>query len=123
MSRRSVFTDDNNRTGAAPPVAGLSWRIILAPYGGDGFTRQEARRGLLVPVANPEAVAGLLAIAFAANESDDPPPRVLALVDRPPSAPAERPGGEKSTAPPTTALLAAVRYACAKGVTIGAQVS
>ena len=77
----------------------------------------------MVPVANPEAVAGLLAIAFAANEPNDPPPRVLALVDFPPSAPAERPGGEKSTAPPTTALLAAVRYACAKGVTIGAQVS
>jgi hypothetical protein len=48
---------------------------------------------------------------------------VLALVDRPYSAPAETPGGEKGTAPPTTALLAAVRYAHAKGVTIGAQVS
>jgi hypothetical protein len=47
---------------------------------------------------------------------------VLALVDRPPSAPAETRGGEKGTAPPTTALLAAVRYAHAKGVTIGAQV-
>ena len=33
------------------------------------------------------------------------------------------PGGEKGTAPPTAALLAAVRYAHAKGVTIGAQVS
>jgi len=48
---------------------------------------------------------------------------VLALVDRSSSAPAETPGGEKGTAPPTTALLAAVRYAHAKGVTIGAQVS
>ncbi len=65
----------------------------------------------------------LLAIAFAAKEPDDPPPRVLALVDRPPSAPAETPGGEKGTAPPTTALLAAVRCAHAKGETIGAQVS
>jgi hypothetical protein len=32
-------------------------------------------------------------------------------------------GKEKDSAPPTTALLAAVRYAHAKGVTIGAQVS
>jgi hypothetical protein len=86
-------------------------------------TTSEDQRGLLVPVANPEAVAGLLAIAFAAKEPNDPPPRVLALVDRSPSAPAETPGGEKGTAPPTTALLAAVRYAHAKGVTIGAQVS
>ena len=44
-------------------------------------------------------------------------------MDRPPSAPAETPGGEKGTAPPTTALLAAVRCAHAKGETIGAQVS
>jgi hypothetical protein len=83
----------------------------------------ENQRGLLVPVANPEAVPGLLAIAFAANEPNDPPPRVLALVDRPPSASVEPQGGDKGTAPPTTALLAAVRYAHAKGVTIGAQVS
>ena len=48
---------------------------------------------------------------------------MLALVDRPPSTFAEPTGGEKGTAPPTTALLAAVRYAHAKGVTIGAQVS
>ena len=33
------------------------------------------------------------------------------------------PRGEEGTAPPTAALLAAVRYAHAKGVTIGAQVS
>jgi universal stress protein family protein len=86
-------------------------------------TTSEDQRGLLVPVANPEAVGGLLAIAFAAKERNDPPLRVLALVDRPHSAPAETPGGEKGAAPPTTALLAAVRYAHAKGVTIGAQVS
>jgi hypothetical protein len=121
MSRRTVFTDDRNGTGTGPP--GSAVENILAPCGGDGFTRQEARRGLLVPVANPEAVAGLLAIAFAANEPDGPPPRVLALVERPPSASAEKLGEEKDTAPPTTALLAAVRYAHAKGVTIGAQVS
>jgi len=76
----------------------------------------------LVPVANPEAVAGLLAMVFAASEPDDPPPRVLALVERPSSESAETFGKEKDTAPPTTALLAAVRYARAKGVT-GAQVS
>jgi len=45
---------------------------------------------------------------------------VLALVDRPHSASAKTIGRE-DTAPPTTALLAAVRYAHAKGVTIGAQ--
>jgi hypothetical protein len=48
---------------------------------------------------------------------------VLALVDRLSSASAETLGEEKDTAPPTTALLTAVRYAHAKGVTIGAQVS
>lgn len=48
---------------------------------------------------------------------------MLALVDRPPSAPAQTPRTKEGTAPPTTALLAAVQYACAKGVTIGAQVS
>jgi len=96
---------------------------ILASSRGDGFTRHEAQRGLLIPVANPEAVAGLLAIAFAANEPDDPPPRVLALVERPSSAPAVTFGEERDTAPPSTALRAAVRYAHSKGVTIGAQVS
>lgn len=117
------FADGCNGTNPAPPGRGSTVESILAPSGGDGFARQEARRGLLVPVANPEAVAGLLAIAFAANEPNDPPPLVLALVGRPPSASAETLREEKDTAPPTTALLAAVRYANAKGVTIGAQVS
>ena len=35
-----------------------------------------------MPVANPDGVAPLLAIAFAARSSDDPPARVLALVNR-----------------------------------------
>lgn len=52
-----------------------------------------------------------------------PTSALLALVGRPPGASAETLGEEKDTASPTTALLAAVRYANAKGVTIGAQVS
>ncbi len=41
-----------------------------------------SRRGFLVPVANPEGVAPLMAVAFAANLADDPPPKVIALVNR-----------------------------------------
>ncbi len=77
-------------------------------------TSPEDQRGLLVPVANPEAVAPLLAIAFAASPPDEPPPRVIALVRREGAA-------DSDTAPPTAALTAAVQYAQAHGVTIGAQ--
>jgi nucleotide-binding universal stress UspA family protein len=70
------------------------------------------RRGLLVPVANPEGVAPLLAIAFAATAPDDPPTRVVALVRR-------ASGAASSAAPPhPPALTAAIEYAATRGVTI-----
>jgi hypothetical protein len=55
-----------------------------------------------------------LAIAFAASQRDEPPPRVLALVRRGPDT-------DSDDAPPTAALTAAVQYAHAHGITIGAQ--
>jgi hypothetical protein len=70
-----------------------------------------------VPVANPEGVAPLLALAIAAGEPDDPPPRVLALV-RPPAG--KRPEA-KEPAPSTPALLAAVEYARAHSAAITTQ--
>jgi hypothetical protein len=69
-------------------------------------------RGLLVPVANPEGVAPLLAIAFAAHAPDDPPTRVVALL-RP--SPGEAP---KNRPPQSPALSAAVEYAASREVAI-----
>lgn len=71
------------------------------------------RRGLLVPVANPESVAPLIAIAFAAKAEGEPPPRVLAMVRREgPGEPGEHP------APATPALSAARDFASAHGEAI-----
>jgi hypothetical protein len=65
----------------------------------------------LVPVANPEGVAPLLAIAFAAAAPDDPPTRVVALVRR---------GRDDAHDPPPhpPALKAAIEYAAARAVKI-----
>lgn len=66
-----------------------------------------------MPVANPEGVAPLLSIAFAAREAEDPPVRVLALV---------RPVGSGQTVAPTSAALeAAVAYARTRSVEISPQ--
>jgi hypothetical protein len=75
-------------------------------------TTHPPRRGLLVPVANPEGVAPLLAIAFAATAPGEPPTRVVALVSR--SA------GDAASAAPLhpPALTMAVEYAATRGVTI-----
>jgi len=75
-------------------------------------TTLPARRGLLVPVANPEGVAPLLAIAFAATAPDDPPARVVALV--------RRPSGETSPTAPAhpPALTTALEYAATRGIDI-----
>ena len=70
------------------------------------------RRGLLVPVANPEGVAPLLAIAFAATAPDDPPARVVAFV---------RPARDESSPPSPShppALTTAVEYAASRRVAI-----
>jgi hypothetical protein len=65
----------------------------------------------LVPVANPEGVAPLLAIAFAATTPDDPPARVVALV--------RRASGDASEAPPQPpALTSAIDYAATRSVKI-----
>jgi hypothetical protein len=70
------------------------------------------RRGLLVPVANPEGVAPLLAIAFAATAPDDPPIRVVAFVRH------ADPRGSSDAPPPSPALATAVEYAAGHGVAV-----
>ncbi|HVB82148.1 MAG TPA: hypothetical protein VNE82_19630 [Candidatus Binataceae bacterium] len=81
------------------------------------------KRGILVAVANPEGVAPLMAIAFAASDpGDEPPPRVLALVgQRSAVADIEAHGPQEQSLPPPPALKAAIEYARARGVTIDAQ--
>jgi hypothetical protein len=70
------------------------------------------RRGLLVPVANPEGVAPLLAIAFAATAPDDPPIRVVAFVRH------ADPRWSSDAPPPSPALATAVEYAAGHGVAV-----
>ena len=73
------------------------------------------RRGILVPIANPEGVPALLNLAWAATRPDDPAPRVLALV-RPPA------GGirsglrelERRVVPQPRALAVALEHASAR---------
>ncbi len=65
-----------------------------------------------MPVANPEGVAPLLAIAFAATAPEDPPTRVVALVR-------SSTGNPTSDVPPSSpALTTAVDYAATRGVAI-----
>ena len=109
-----------------PPLEPLLRRLlggrVIKAAGGHGLpqdpeersTTAQDQRGLLVPVANPEGVAPLIAIAIAASEPGDPPPRVIALV--------RRRGGEPPGEPPATpALSAAIEYARAHGAAIEAQ--
>ena len=71
-----------------------------------------SRRGLLVPVANPDGVAPLLAVTFAASAPDDPPARVVAFVGRDTRDVA-------SGAPPHPPALTMARdYAATRGVPI-----
>lgn len=69
---------------------------------------------MLVPVANPEGVAPLLAIAFATAAPDDPPIRVVALVRR-----LEDQASAQPANPP--ALTFAVEYAAARDIAINAK--
>lgn len=71
-----------------------------------------SRRGLLVPVANPDGVAPLLAVAFAATAPDDPPIRVVAFVRR------ESRDVSSGAPPHPPALTMAREYAAARGVPI-----
>src|SRR5690242_8227531 len=79
-------------------------------------TSHRQRRGLLVPVANPEGVAPLIAIALAATRPEDPPPRVLAMVNRAGEVPPEQ-----GAAPSSGALQSAIDYARSRGARIEAE--
>jgi hypothetical protein len=79
-------------------------------------TSEKSRKGLLVPVANPEGVAPLVAIALAASRADDPPPRVLAMVNR---AGGDAPA--QGAAPSSSALSSAIEYAHSRGAAIDAR--
>jgi hypothetical protein len=70
-----------------------------------------SRRGLLVPVANPDGVAPLLAVAFAATAPDDPPARVVAFVRR-------ESGTSSGATPHPPALTTAREYAATRAVPI-----
>ncbi|HYA36384.1 MAG TPA: hypothetical protein VEF03_12240 [Candidatus Binataceae bacterium] len=73
-------------------------------------TKPPQRRGLLLPVANPESVGPLIAIAFAAKAAGDPDPLILAMSRR-----EERAGKSAQTPPATPALNAAIEFARALG--------
>ncbi len=78
--------------------------------------------GVLVPVANPEGVAPLIAIALAASDpNDEPPPRVLALVRQASGHAGSTAPGAEMEAPAPAVLSAAIEYARARGVAIDAQ--
>jgi hypothetical protein len=70
-----------------------------------------SRRGLLVPVANPDGVAPLLAVAFAATAPDDPPARVVAFVRRESDT-------SSGVTPHPVALTTAREYAVTRSVPI-----
>ncbi len=75
------------------------------------------RRGFLVPVANPEGVAPLMAVAFAANLADDPPPKVIALVNSAGAGPAQS-GQASAPLEASPALGVAIDYARARSFPI-----
>jgi Kef-type K+ transport system membrane component KefB len=80
------------------------------------------RRGILVPVSNPEGVADLVELALAATPADAPPPRVLALVRIPPGG--VRSGlreAEQRVPPRSPALAAALDLAWTRGAVITPQ--
>jgi Kef-type K+ transport system membrane component KefB len=78
--------------------------------------------GVLVPISNPAGVAPILDLAIAATGDEDPPPRVLALVRRPPGG--VRSGlreVERKERPRAPILLEAADYARSLGATIDPQ--
>src|SRR5579863_301573 len=85
-------------------------------------TREPARSAILVPVANPNGVARLVNLALAATPLELPPPRVLAIVRRPP-------GGVRASLddtgalaiPRSAALSAALELAWSRGAVITPQ--
>ena len=79
---------------------------------------ERKRKGLLVPVANPEGVAPLIAIALAASRTGDPPPRVLAMVNRAAGDSSTPTQAQEGVAPSSGALVSAVEYARLRGATV-----
>ncbi len=78
--------------------------------------------GLLVPVSNPDGLAPLLDLATAATRTEDPAPRVLALVRRP--AGGIRSGLreiDRKESPRSPVLSQAIDHARTTGVAIDAQ--
>jgi hypothetical protein len=81
-----------------------------------------AAGGLLVPISNPDGLQPLIDLATSATRSEDPPPRVLALVRRPP-------GGirsglreiDRKNAPRSPVLAQAIDLARTAGATIDPQ--
>jgi len=84
---------------------------------------KSARGGVLAAVANPEGVAPLMAIAFAAsNPEAEPPPRVLAVVRAHRASTAGSGTGSSIPAPLEPPALAAAReYARNRGLTVQAE--
>jgi Kef-type K+ transport system membrane component KefB len=78
--------------------------------------------GILVPISNPDGLESLINLATAATRSGDPPPRVLALVRRPP-------GGirsglreiDRKSAPKSPVLTQAIEHARTSGRAIDPQ--
>jgi Kef-type K+ transport system membrane component KefB len=80
------------------------------------------RLAVLVPIANPDAVPGLLELAFAATPTGAPPPRILALVRVPYGG--VRSGlreAEQRVPPRSQALSAALDFSWSRGMAITAQ--
>jgi K+:H+ antiporter len=100
LTRRHRFEDD-----VAPPEK----------------PRQDERAGgLLVPISNPQARVPLLARASAATRPNDPPPRVLALVRRPPGG--IRSGLRELADPPSPSIVAqAIDFATRRGFPVETQ--
>jgi Kef-type K+ transport system membrane component KefB len=75
--------------------------------------------GLLVPISNPDGLQPLIDIATSATRAGDPPPRVLALVRRPPGG--IRSGlreQDRKNAPRSPVLAQAIDLARGSGTTI-----
>ena len=86
----------------------------MATDSGAKLAASPQHRGLLVPVANPEGVAPLLAVALAAHQPDEPIPRVVAFVRR-------APGQSVNLPPLPRALSVASDHASAHNLTIDAS--
>jgi Kef-type K+ transport system membrane component KefB len=81
--------------------------------------RESERSAILVPVANPDGVARLVNLALAATPADVPPPRVVAMVRRPPGGVRANLG--ESGIPRSAALSSALELAWGRGFVVTPQ--